>query len=93
MNDDAVRPLPPETQLAIDGTGVPPVTIRRCVMCRRKLKAQPWARLGIGPTCAKNYPGEAAHLRALLDKDERTEAGHDAQDPHDDDAEMPPVRH
>lgn len=77
MNQMAARLERPETQLAINGTGVSPETTRRCVLCKRRLRSPQWVALGIGPTCARKNPLIAAQLRERLHQQHTVEEGDD----------------
>jgi hypothetical protein len=81
QNSHLARVRPPDVQTTIPDSGVAPTLSNRCCVCGRRLKTETWARLGIGPTCAKRNPDT---YNALIDRrddveqavleDERTQA-------------------
>lgn len=55
-NSAIARARTPDVQTAIPGTGVAPKLSNKCCVCGRRLGTEQWARLGIGPVCAKRNP-------------------------------------
>lgn len=62
-NNAIARARVPDVQTAIPGTGVAPKLSNKCCVCGRRLGTEQWARLGIGPVCAKRNPHLLEQLR------------------------------
>lgn len=68
MTERAVERLTaPNTQLAIEGSGVTPKLANTCCVCRRPLRSKKWALLGIGPVCARKNPAVLVSISPTSD--------------------------